>query len=357
MKRNTVYDDLEKKLIDQAKVDHVPILGCFELTKRCNFDCKMCYVHQSNDVDLLNKELTTDQLFEIFDDAFQMGMLFAVFSGGECLLRTDFKKLYLHLYKKGVQISVNTNGFLLNDDYISFFKLYPPRQIQISLYGSNNDVYESVTGKRVFDHIFSVLLKVKDAGLRLQIALTPSKYLQNDIINIISFLKGNSFHYIINPFLLDPREETESGFNYQSNIEEQVEIAKQIRLAKGKPILPRQPDSLPETGCACSDICYGMPCSAGNARFTLNWDGYIVPCIALETPRLDAVKLGFSACWAQLLDNNSKIIQPVECTECAYKPACIRCMAIRTKDVYSGHCNRDICALAKAKVIAGVSRI
>ena len=41
----------------------LPVSGSFELTPRCNFDCKMCYVHQTPEQIAASgrKELTADQ--------------------------------------------------------------------------------------------------------------------------------------------------------------------------------------------------------------------------------------------------------------------------------------------------------
>lgn len=38
-------DPFYKSVWKKAFEDGIPISGTFELTPRCNFDCKMCYVH------------------------------------------------------------------------------------------------------------------------------------------------------------------------------------------------------------------------------------------------------------------------------------------------------------------------
>ena len=42
-----------------AKADKlgIPLSGTFELTPRCNLDCKMCYIHKrANDASVKNRE-------------------------------------------------------------------------------------------------------------------------------------------------------------------------------------------------------------------------------------------------------------------------------------------------------------
>ena len=72
----------------------IPVAGNFELTARCNFGCKMCYVHDSDGTD----ELSADQWIEIGRQAVEKGMVFLLLTGGEPFLRKDFKEIYYCLY-------------------------------------------------------------------------------------------------------------------------------------------------------------------------------------------------------------------------------------------------------------------
>ena len=38
-------DPFYKQVWEKAFAEGIPISGTFELTPRCNFNCKMCYVH------------------------------------------------------------------------------------------------------------------------------------------------------------------------------------------------------------------------------------------------------------------------------------------------------------------------
>ena len=50
---NTVEPRLAAYLHAKGVRLGLPISGTFELTARCNFDCKMCYVHLQNAAELL----------------------------------------------------------------------------------------------------------------------------------------------------------------------------------------------------------------------------------------------------------------------------------------------------------------
>ena len=79
-----------------------PLAGNFELTARCNFNCKMCYVHlTAEEQQRRGRELTADQWLAIAEQARSRGMLFLLLTGGEPLIRTDFRYLLTELKKMG----------------------------------------------------------------------------------------------------------------------------------------------------------------------------------------------------------------------------------------------------------------
>lgn len=46
---------ISKMLLAKAVRAAVPLSGTFELTSRCNFSCRMCYVHDMQDSSELRK--------------------------------------------------------------------------------------------------------------------------------------------------------------------------------------------------------------------------------------------------------------------------------------------------------------
>jgi len=66
-------------------------------------------------------------------------------TGGEPLLRRDFSDIYLMLKRKGLLVSVFTNATLVRKEHIALFKKYPPRDIEVTIYGSNQATYEAVS--------------------------------------------------------------------------------------------------------------------------------------------------------------------------------------------------------------------
>lgn len=351
------YRKFKKELLRQAAAKNVPALGMFELTGRCNFDCKMCYVHTDEHNICSSQELDTEEWKKIFDEAIQEGIMFALLTGGECLLREDFKELYLYLWNKGVFLAVNTNGFLLTDEMLQFFETYPPKKIQVSLYGSNDDTYERVTGRKVFNQVFSSLLKLKQTKIHLHIAITPSRFNKDSCGQLVSLCQENSLPYSINELLIEPRDglKRESfGLTPEeicSIIVEQKSIERQI-------LEPVPLNSLPCTGCNNSiESHIGVLCNAGRNRYHITWDGKMHPCMAITDISADVLKLGLHDSWKVINSAVLSLLQPSTCTGCAYEKVCPVCPAARLNGLFSKNVRIETCKLTQLKTAAGILKL
>ena len=51
------------------------------------------------------------------------------------------------LKRKGLLVSVFTNATLVREEHVALFKKYPPRDIEVTVYGVTRETYERVTRK------------------------------------------------------------------------------------------------------------------------------------------------------------------------------------------------------------------
>jgi len=136
----------EFALWDKLKSKRAPLSFELEITGRCNLDCRHCYINlPSNDPQARSGELTPREIDAIADQAVSMGTIWVLLSGGEPLLRGDFPEIYLSLKRKGLLVSVFTNATLVRDEHIALFRKYPPRDIEVTVYGASPETYERVT--------------------------------------------------------------------------------------------------------------------------------------------------------------------------------------------------------------------
>lgn len=350
------YQQIKNEFAKAAKERKRPIFGHFELTARCNLDCKMCYVHKLNNAECLRKELTTELWKRIFDEAYDNELLYATLSGGECLLRKDFKELYLHLWNKHIFVTVLTNGTMLNEDYVEFFKTYRPDKIRISLYGSDENGYLNVTGHKGFEKAVAAISALKEVGIDVRVTSTPSKYMQDDYINILKLCKEKGFFVEHNELLLIPNREDATKDDYYLTQEEIFSLSKrQAELYESLVPVENTPEPC---GSMCVSPTKGLTCSGGTCAATVTWEGRMYPCLNAmvgEGPSL--LEMSYAEAWQKTVQAASEVVYGTECVGCPYDKTCPKCPGFRLKDLRSGHCNPEICQLTRKLVAAGVKKL
>ena len=126
----------------------IPLSGTFELTPMCNFSCRMCYVRKTADeVRKSSRPMRTlGQWLDLAREARDAGMLYLLLTGGEPTSLAGFWELYEELMQMGLVVSINTNGSLLDERAVARLSEYPPRRVNITLYGASDRTSEENCG-------------------------------------------------------------------------------------------------------------------------------------------------------------------------------------------------------------------
>ena len=225
MEPNVSGRTLTDYLYSKACALKIPLNGTFELSPVCNFSCKMCYVRKTRKEVEENprKILTLDDWRRIARDARDAGMLDLLLTGGEPLLWPDFWTLYEELVDMGLQISINTNGSLIDDEAINRFKKHPPKKISVTLYGANDETYYRLCGSRsVLSQVDKAIRGLKEAGIEVKIncSLTPEN--AEDIEWIVDYAKELDVVLAATTYMFPPvrRDPTQIGVNERFTPEE-----------------------------------------------------------------------------------------------------------------------------------------
>ncbi len=146
-----------------------PFSATFELTSRCNLNCAHCYINQpANDPAVRQRELTTAQVKQVIDEMVAAGVLFLTLTGGEPLLRPDFAEIYTYALRKGLLVTLFTNGTLLSDELLRLLTDMRPFNVEISIYGATATVFEQVTRlPGSFTRCYRAIDRILEAGLPL----------------------------------------------------------------------------------------------------------------------------------------------------------------------------------------------
>ena len=112
----TSVDIKEYHLWTKLKEKRLPISFDLEITARCNNNCNHCYINLPANARIAQQnELSLNEISRIADEAVELGAIWCLLSGGEPLLRKDFKDIFLTLKRKGLLISLFTNATLITE--------------------------------------------------------------------------------------------------------------------------------------------------------------------------------------------------------------------------------------------------
>lgn len=129
----------------KARAQRVPLLASFEITRRCCFRCVHCYAAGSQARG--DQELDTDEARRILDELADAGCLFLLLTGGEPTLRQDFAEIYHYaVARKGFKVTLFTNAALIDENLATLLREWPPREVDVTLYGATPETYCKVTG-------------------------------------------------------------------------------------------------------------------------------------------------------------------------------------------------------------------
>lgn len=335
----------------------VPVSNFFELTPRCNFDCKMCYVHRTPEQMGDRRELSTEQWLRIVDESIDMGMLYCVLTGGECMLHEGFWQIYDRLTAGGVVLSVNTNGWALTDADIARFRENPPASIRITLYGASDDSYERATGRRAFTRVLENVKKLKAAGLSPKLAATLTRYNQADYSALSALCRGLGLRLKCCFDIFEAEEDV--GRHAEETVAEIEDILRAelesfrsagLKLHKNEPILGL-PERLPD-----DPDCRGLPCGAGRTTFSIRWDGEFVSCFNVKSG-IYIQNTTVREAWEAVQESYLSYPMPVECRDCKLLPVCHPCAYFRHDPKDPGHCNPWRCRLTVERYNLGLSSL
>lgn len=275
-------------LWNHIKEEHLPLTFDLEVTARCNNNCRHCYINlPASDRIATRDELSLDEIENISEQARDLGVLWCLITGGEPLLREDFQEIYLRIRNRGILTSVFTNACLIREEHIDLFHKYPPRTLEVTVYGVSEKTYERVTRRkgsyRAFRKGLDLLLE-NEIPVNLKAMALRS--------NIHEFPEISAFcrKYTKDTFRFDPV----LHFRYDRNQERNRDIA-QERLTPGEIASLEQAD--PARSSALKEKCdililpesensdhYLFRCNPGRSSFSISSNGLFRLCSSLCHP-------------------------------------------------------------------------
>ena len=311
--------------------------GCFSyspgevvwaVTKQCNLRCKHCSISEE-----APGELTTEEGFELIEEAAKLGHVKFAFTGGEPLLRPDIYELIEYAASFDMQVVMATNGTLITDEVAKKLVKAGLERAAISIdgLGRAHDTFRGVDG--AFKATIRGLKACMNAGLAVQLFSMVTRYNYEELPGIIKFADSMGLWRIYLIYLIAVGRGKEISHACLSAAENMkffefvVEQQKDVRVWL-KPICnPQYWAYLQSMGLVDGDEPQFTGCTAGITRFHIFPDGDVAPCAYLpvkagnvrETKFRDIIRNAevFKALRARRLKGR--------CATCKYRETCGGC--------------------------------
>ncbi len=304
------------------KKRRIPMQALFEITLRCNLRCDHCYLGSDRKRD----ELSTSEVKRIIDELAATGTIQLTLTGGEVLLRQDFEEIYRHAIGRGFLVTVFTNATLIRPRHLALFKELPPRLVEVSLYGLNDDDYVDFTHARIsFASVDASLRALKEAGVSFVLKSVATVTLGPKIRAMRAYAEKLGVHFRFSTTVYGANDGTPLADAERPAATDVLDNERGLQAVQhpNRIPLPAMPNRV-------------FNCGAGRIFMHIDPEGLASRC-GLVTSKLgahvDLRKTSVRDAWAALgvgLDDELAADHP--CRDCGVRSLCNRCPATATPE-------------------------
>lgn len=151
------------------------------LTDQCNFRCLYCMPDEHYEFMPPQHLLNAEEIESLAEKFIGLGVNKIRLTGGEPLVRKDFRDVLGRLADLPVSLSITTNGVLI-DKYFDDFHRAGLKSLNISLDTLQKEKFEAITKRKVFDRVWKNVMKALKEGFRVKLNVVAMHGINEDEI-------------------------------------------------------------------------------------------------------------------------------------------------------------------------------
>ncbi|OGR25482.1 MAG: hypothetical protein A2139_13710 [Desulfobacca sp. RBG_16_60_12] len=317
------YSDWSQRLHTQAGKCRIPIHGSVELTARCNLRCVHCFINQPvADRAVREHELSFAEWARLIDEIVAAGCLWLLITGGEPLVRPDFLDIYTYAKKRGLLITLFTNGTLITPEIADHLARWRPFSVEITLYGHTRETYEAVTGvPGSFERCRRGIQLLLERNLPLTLKTMLLTMNASELDSMRAWAQGLGVDFRHDPMVNARLDGSSQPCGYRLPPEQLVALdladkkssqhwRERFRDIQYKPVI--------------RDL---FRCGAGWTSFHIGPAGIMSLCITVRQPGVSLSRSSFKAGWEEVLLEARQQQWPEDnpCVTCAWLNICDQC--------------------------------
>jgi radical SAM protein with 4Fe4S-binding SPASM domain len=289
-------------------------------------NCVHCYNNLPLYDGARSDELTYEEHCRILDQITEAGCFWLLYTGGEIFARPDFLDIYTYAKRKGLLITLFTNGTLITPEAADHLAEWRPFAIEITLYGRTKDTHEQVTrvpGSYAQCMRGIRLLMERRLPLKLKtVAIEPNKHELWDIKRFVEEDLGCEFKF---DAMMNARVDHSLGpLAVRLAPEEIVDLdLKDSKRMSALKTFCAEYIGLSATAEESSQL---YRCSGGLYSFAIDPAGKMTVCGLTQSDAFDLRSAGFKEGWEHLAGiRQKKVTKQTKCLACGIQALCGMC--------------------------------
>lgn len=309
------WSDLSHTLWFEMAGQRSPFACEIEVSPRCNFRCKHCYLGDLRTAPY--REMRTLEVKHLLDEMADQGVLWVQFTGGEPLLRRDVPELIEHSRMLGLVPILFTNGSTMTQELADELERARPHAIEITLYGASEETYSRMTGVHgAFGRVLDTIDLLVSRRFHLMLKTVVTTITAGELPAIKKVADDHGLPFRFDPEITPCVDGRTNPYELRLPVQEIVSLEGWSDKRSGM----LRETYLRHKGMHPKGL---FVCAAGLTTFHIDYEGYISPCGLFRTRETNAIDLGFGPAWAQIghirefpLPKNS------ECHRCEFISVC-----------------------------------
>ncbi|MBT9138649.1 MAG: Antilisterial bacteriocin subtilosin biosynthesis protein AlbA [Syntrophomonadaceae bacterium] len=297
-----------------------------ELTYKCSFSCRHCYGEFGPNSEIFFNKV---KVSEVLKDLAAYGVAVIELTGGDPLAHPDFFSILEECLQLFPSVCVNTNGYLLNEKYITPFREYKERLIfQIDLHGDNAEYVDWFCNcSGAFENAKKAIRMISKEGfiVRVVMAITPKNL--NQVFNTATLAQElGATNFMVSSIVPTGRGKSPDLIFTSQNIPQLLQQVEVI-IKKFEGFIFKVPEHI------MLDKKEGTNCGAGSRTICLTPNGDVKLCpmshsniLCLGNVYAEELKEIFTKNLFQIIEKTVDP-RPEICGKCEHLDYCSNCLA------------------------------
>lgn len=306
--QNFKLDELSNRCKENCKLFNV----MFVLLSACNQDCIHCYIPEHKKIGL-----SKEKVFELIDEARDLGALNITFTGGEVFVRDDFLEIVEYARKKFLRVFIMSNASLVDEKIAKRLIDLHISGFSTTIFSLKDEIHDKITQRKgSLRKTLKAIEYLKEGGIDITVKTPLMELNKYEYKEIEKYAKENGFIFKSTASIFGKVDGDKSPHDLEIKSDIKT-IIKDVDRINNEFYLNE-----------CESKT-SIPCSAGFSNICINYDGTVWPCNTLTLMVGNVNETSLADIWKNSKELNEwrkkAVLKISKCENCSLKAKCTRC--------------------------------